>query len=133
MQLKRLDHVNIRTANLQAMVAWYDDILGMKTGPRPDFPFGGAWLYCDGFPIVHLVEVKRGQQAIEPRLEHFAISGEGMADFLAHLRSRKVAYQCSVTPSFGIQQVNIWDPDANHIHIDFAPGEEADRTDYDGS
>ncbi len=133
MQLKRLDHVNIRTANLQAMVAWYDDILGMKTGPRPDFPFGGAWLYCDGFPIVHLVEVKRGQQAIEPRLEHFAVSGEGMADFLAHLRSRKVAYQCSVTPSFGIQQVNIWDPDANHIHIDFAPGEEADRTDYDGS
>lgn len=133
MQLKRLDHVNIRTANLQAMVAWYDDILGMKTGPRPDFPFGGAWLYCDGFPIVHLVEVQRGQQAIEPRLEHFAVSGEGMADFLAHLRSRKVAYQCSVTPSFGIQQVNIWDPDANHIHIDFAPGEEADRTDYDGS
>lgn len=133
MQLKRLDHVNIRTANLQAMVAWYDDILGMKTGPRPDFPFGGAWLYCDGFPIVHLVEVQRGQQAIEPRLEHFAVSGEGMADFLAHLRSRKVAYQCSVTPSFGIQQVNIWDPDANHVHIDFLASEEADITNYDGS
>ena len=133
MQLKRLDHVNVRTANLQAMVAWYEDVLGMKAGPRPDFPFGGAWLYCDGFPIVHLVEVQRGQQAIEPRLEHFAISGEGMADFLAHLRSRKVAYQCSVTTSFGIQHVNVWDPDANHIHVDFAPGEQADRTDYDGS
>ena len=132
MQLKRLDHVNIRTANLQGMIAWYDDVLGMRTGPRPPFSFGGAWLYCDGFPIVHLVEVAAEQKAIEPRLEHFAISGEGMADFLGHLRSRKVAYKCSVTPGFGIQQVNIWDPDANHIHIDFAPGEEADRTDYDG-
>ena len=132
MQLKRLDHVNVRTANLAAMVDWYGDILGMRTGPRPPFPFGGAWLYCDGFPIVHLVEVAAEQKAIEPRIEHFAISGEGMANFLAQLRVRKVAYKCSVTPGFDIRQVNIWDPDANHIHIDFGPGEEADLTDYDG-
>lgn len=132
MQLKRLDHVNIRTANLAAMIHWYVDVLGLSTGPRPPFPFGGAWLYCDGYPIVHLVEVQTTQKAIEPRLEHFAVSGEGMADFLAHLRSRKVAYQCSVAPGFGIQQVNIWDPDANHIHIDFAPAETADLKDYDG-
>lgn len=133
MQLKRLDHVNVRTTNLAAMIDWYGDILGMTTGPRPPFPFGGAWLYRDGFPIVHLVEVAKEQKAIEPRLEHFAISAEGLASFLAHLRSRKVAYQCAVVPGFGIQQVNIWDPDANHVHIDFLASEEADITNYDGS
>lgn len=133
MQLKRLDHVNVRTANLQAMIDWYGDILEMRTGPRPPFPFGGAWLYCDGFPIVHLVERPTAAKGEDPKLEHFAISGEGLADFLGRLKAKKVAYQCAVVPGFGIQQVNIWDPDGNHIHLDFAATEEADITDYDGS
>jgi catechol 2,3-dioxygenase-like lactoylglutathione lyase family enzyme len=135
MQLKRLDHVNIRTANLAAMMDWYRDILGMESGPRPDFKFGGAWMYLDGFPIVHLVEVAKPATGADPRLEHFAISGVGLADFLAHLRRHKVAYKCGVAPGegFGISQINIWDPDGNHVHVDFGATEKADLTDYDGS
>ena len=29
MQVKKLDHVNIHTANVDTMVAWYDRVLGM--------------------------------------------------------------------------------------------------------
>ena len=133
MQLKRLDHVNVRTANLQAMIDWYGDVLGMKTGPRPPFSFGGAWLYVDGYPIVHLVDVATPAKGEDLRLEHFAISGEGLAGFLADLRARKVPYRASAVPGFGIKQVNVWDPDGNHIHIDFAPTEEGEMGDYDGS
>lgn len=32
MLLDKLDHVNIRTANLEEMVAWYTDIMGMTPG-----------------------------------------------------------------------------------------------------
>jgi catechol 2,3-dioxygenase-like lactoylglutathione lyase family enzyme len=135
MQLKRLDHVNVRTAGLQGMIDWYGDALGMRPGPRPDFGFGGAWLYCDGRPIVHLVEVASPPRAKDPRLEHFAISAEGLEEFLAHLRGRKVPYKLARIADFGIVQVNVWDPDDNHIHIDFAAAE-ASRTaelgDYDG-
>ena len=46
MQVKKLDHVNIHTANVDRMVEWYDRVLGMKAGNRPPFPFPGAWLYC---------------------------------------------------------------------------------------
>ena len=53
--IKRLDHVNVRTANLDAMIEWYGDMLGMKTGPRPDFSFPGAWLYAGDDPVIHLV------------------------------------------------------------------------------
>ena len=67
------------------------------------------------------------------QLKHFAISAEGLGTFLAHLRAQKVAYKCGVLPEMGIQQVNINDHDGNHIHIDFAPGEEADLTDYNGT
>lgn len=135
MALKTLDHVNIRTVNLDEMIAWYGRALDMHPGERPPFSFPGAWLYAGGAAIVHLVGVtgdtapyRRDQQ-----LEHFAIQAEGLGDFLAHLRKEKIAYRCSVVPGMKIQQVNVHDHDGNHIHIDFAPEEEADLTDYDGT
>lgn len=134
MALKKLDHVNIRTKNLDAMITWYGRVLDMHPGDRPPFPFPGAWLYANGAAVVHLVGVKDEPAPYRPdaQLEHFAISAEGVDTFLTHLRNQKVAYRCGVLPEMEIQQVNIHDHDGNHIHIDFAPGEEADLTDYDG-
>ena len=125
MALKRLDHVNVRTSNLAAMVSWYQDVLGFEPGPRPAFSFGGAWLYCDGLPIVHLVETGTRPAALDPALEHFAIGADGLAEFLAGLRAKGVPFERGTAPGFGIQQVNVWDPDGNHIHIDFAADEKA--------
>src|SRR3546814_17296537 len=48
MPLSRLDHVNLRTAELAAMQTFYSEVLGMSLGPRPPFSFDGAWLYCGG-------------------------------------------------------------------------------------
>jgi CDGSH-type Zn-finger protein len=69
---------------------------------------------------------------VEPKLDHFAIAAEGMAAFLAHLRARKVLCRCGEAPGFGIRQVNVWDPDGNHIHVDFTGEEAVDAADYDG-
>ena len=124
MKLARLDHVNVRTSRLQQMIDWYGKILAMEPGPRPDFPFGGAWLYCDGLPIVHLVEVQEEPAAIAPKLEHFAISATGLDAFLAHLEKHEIAYEVGHPPGFSIIQVNIHDVDQNRIHIDF-PADEA--------
>ncbi len=38
--MKRLDHVNLRTADLDGMVAWYGRVLDMHPGPRPGFAPG---------------------------------------------------------------------------------------------
>lgn len=56
MPIRRLDHVKVVTANLEEMVAWYETVLGLRSGPRPDFPFGGAWLYAGEAAVVHLLE-----------------------------------------------------------------------------
>jgi catechol 2,3-dioxygenase-like lactoylglutathione lyase family enzyme len=130
MPLAKLDHVNLRTANLAAMQAFYTEVLGMEAGPRPPFAFGGAWLYCGGQPTVHLVEVAH-QPAPEGelRLEHFAFAAEGLAGFLATLKRHGAPYRIGVVPGFGTVQVNVHDPDGNHIHVDFAPAEAAAVTD----
>ena len=123
--MKRLDHVNLRTADLDAMVAWYGRILDMHPGPRPGFAFPGAWLYADGRPIVHLVGVETAPGA-DPgalRLEHFAISANGLKDLLARLEADGARHRLRRIEEFGVLQVNVWDPDGNHIHIDFDAAE----------
>src|SRR5690242_17690871 len=42
MTMAWLDHVNIRTANLEAVSKFYSEILGLRKGPRPPFGFPGA-------------------------------------------------------------------------------------------
>ncbi len=49
-------HVNIRTNDLEASIAFYRDALGLRLGERPDFGFPGAWLYDEDKPAVHLNE-----------------------------------------------------------------------------
>ncbi len=125
MEVRQLDHVNVRTANLGAMVNWYTDVLGMRSGARPPFSFPGAWMYAGDHPAVHLVGVDTQPAAQEPALEHFAMTAAGVTEFVAHLEQRGVEYRAGRVPGFGILQINIYDPDGNHIHIDFTP-EEAD-------
>lgn len=125
MQIDKLDHVNVRTANLDEMIAWYGSVLGMTNGKRPPFPFPGAWLYAGDHAAVHLVGVDQEPRSVEPKIEHFALTANGLAQFIERLEAAGVAYQANRVPGFGILQINLFDPDGNHIHIDFSP-EEAD-------
>ena len=133
MTIQGFDHVNVRTTRLAEMVAFYESVLGLRTGQRPPFAVAGAWLYCGDQAVVHLVEVAQPPAAREPRLEHVAFRGTGMAAFLALLRARKIAYRIGVVPGWSIRQVNFNDPDGNHLHVDFAADENADLSDYDGA
>ena len=126
MQLGRLDHVNLRTANLDVMVDWYGQFLGMENGARPPFPFPGAWLYAGEHAVVHLIGVDHAPpEQDDLRIEHFALTATGLKDFVARLDAADIAYQAVRVPGVNILQINLHDPDGNHIHIDFTP-EEAD-------
>ena len=43
-----LDHFNIRTRNLADTVRFYEDVLGLDKGARPNFAFPGAWMCSEG-------------------------------------------------------------------------------------
>ncbi|MEM9582801.1 MAG: VOC family protein [Pseudomonadota bacterium] len=124
MTIKRLDHVNLRTTRLDEMVAWYVDILGLANGPRPNFPFAGAWLYAGEHAVVHLISVDNeacGSET-ELKLEHFAFSAEDAEAFEARLTSRGETFQRSEITALKLAQYNVFDPDGNHIHVDFQIG-----------
>lgn len=123
MQLKWLDHVNIRTGNLDTMTRFYTEVIGLEVGARPSFRFNGAWLYLGAQAVVHLVERERTPPGEHPRMEHFAIRARGMASFLDRLKARGVDYDIATVPDLEIRQVNVWDPDGNHIEVQFEPDE----------
>ena len=118
----KLDHINIRTNRLEQLVEWYTKILGLRVGDRPNFPFPGAWLYASDQAVVHLVAVDDNpgvgsESAL--KLEHFALSATGKAAFEALLTAHNQTFRTTELTDAGIVQYNIWDPDGNHIHIDF--------------
>lgn len=119
MKILRLNHVNIKTNRLLEMVEFYEDVLGMKSGRRPDFPFPGAWIYVDKDPIIHLVGMADECASVEPKIEHFALQASGLKKLLETLTERGVKYTLDPVPGYPIVQVNLADVDGNHIHIDF--------------
>ena len=58
MEVKLLEHVNLRTTNMARLEKWYTRILGLKKGYRPPFGVKGAWMYAGDFPIVHLRDAR---------------------------------------------------------------------------
>lgn len=130
-----LDHINVRTANLAAMLAFYERVMDLTPGPRPHFGgAGGAWLYAKENMAESLESVKQDYRAAwvhfvevgsadsdtsNLQIEHFAFTASGMADFLKRLEAENCDYQLADMPDIGVVQVNFRDPDGNHIHVDF--------------
>ena len=126
MKIEKLDHVNVRTSQLEKMIAWYTDILGLRSGNRRNFPFPGAWIYAGDQAVVHLVGVDGDPGAgaeVALKLEHFALSATGKAGFEARLTKAGERFESNEVSDAGIIQINVWDPDGNHIHVDFPADE----------
>ena len=120
MPLAAFDHVNIITGNLDAMTAWYADVLGLQAGWRPDFGFPGAWLYLGDTAVVHLVGTDAAPTGYDGvRMEHVAFRATGYQAFLDTLTEHGIEPRLGHVPGTEIVQVNIHDPDGNHLHIDF--------------
>lgn len=131
-----LDHINVRTTNLQSMLEFYERVMDLRPGPRPHFGgSNGAWLYTPEKTAPSLGAVKEDYRAawvhfieVESttgdtgslQIEHFAFTASGLGNFLDVLKAENCAYQLAEVPDVGLVQVNFRDPDGNHIHVDFS-------------
>jgi len=125
--IRRLDHVNVRTANLEGLVRFYTDVLGLRRGERPPLGFPGAWMYAGEQAVIHLVGV---EQQPKPEgalsLEHFAFSASNLAEFQARLQRLGVDCKHSRQAGTGNVVLNLRDPDGNRLHVDFPASEAND-------
>src|ERR1043166_4692785 len=91
-----LDHFNIRTRNLADTVQFYEDVLGLENGARPNFAFPGAWMYSEGRAVVHLVDISATGEAQKPDsgvAHHGASASRDFAAMKRRLSSKGVPFE----------------------------------------
>ena len=91
-----LDHFNIRTRNLADTVRFYEDILGLEKGARPNFAFPGAWMYSEGKAVVHLVDISKTDEPQKPDsgvVHHVAFASTGFSGMQQRLKSKATAFE----------------------------------------
>jgi catechol 2,3-dioxygenase-like lactoylglutathione lyase family enzyme len=123
-----LDHFNIRTRNLGATVRFYEDILGLEKGPRPNFAFPGAWMYSEGRAVVHLVDISPTAEPQKPDsgvVHHVAFVSNGFRDMKQRLQGKGVAFEAREVPGGDLWQIFITDPNGVLIELNYETAKEA--------
>src|ERR1700709_1848935 len=108
MSVGTLDHFNIRTSKLNDTVQFYEDILGLKSGDRPNFSFPGAWMYSEGKAVVHLVDISRTSEAQKPDsgvVHHVAFASRDFAGMKQRLQSKGMAFEDRQVPGGALWQI----------------------------
>lgn len=123
MFVQRLDHVTILTRDLAASVAFYEQVLGLREGPRPPFGFAGVWIYSPAQPLIHLIDLAgdpEGGLAIPPGsgcIDHIALRCQNRVAFEEQLRERGQPYRSAIVPETGEYQIFLRDP-VNRVGIE---------------
>lgn len=120
MPIERFDHYNLNCADLERTRAFYCDVLGFTTGPRPPIDLPGYWLYLGGLPQIHLIE-RTSQAAALPTtsgaLDHVAFRLTEPEAMIARLKAHGVVYRDRLFADVGIRQIVVHDPNGLKIEL----------------
>lgn len=138
-----LNHFSVRTNDMAATRHFYERVLGLTVGPRPEFPFPGLWLYRGDHDdianaVVHVIgtdeTAARGLQGYlgerdkaslkgSGAVDHIAFFADGLAGMLAHLRQLGIAARERTVPGIGLHQVFLDDPNGVVIELNYRAAE----------
>ncbi len=140
-----LNHYSIRTADLDACRAFYEGVLDLEIGPRPDFPFPGLWLYAGDTAhyanaVVHIIGIDPGAPAglsgyLGDRdtaqlrgsgaVDHVAFFATGLAGMRDKLARQGVACRERSVPGLGLHQIFVDDPNGIVVELNYPAAEAA--------
>ncbi len=140
-----LNHYSIRTTDLDASRRFYETLLGLTVGPRPDFPFPGLWMYRGDHAdvanaVVHIIGIDRNDpEGLKKYLgdrdvaslsgsgavDHVAFFADGLAAMLAHLKIHGITPRERTVPSIGLHQLFLEDPSGVVVELNYPATEKA--------
>jgi catechol 2,3-dioxygenase-like lactoylglutathione lyase family enzyme len=122
-----LDHFNVRTRKLADTVRFYENVLGLEKGPRPNFAFPGAWMYSDGKAVVHLVDISATDEPQKPDsgvVHHVAFISRGFDGMKQRLKSRGMPFDARQVPGGDLWQIFVNDPNGVMIELNYEAAKE---------
>jgi lactoylglutathione lyase len=128
-----INHILLRTHDLEEMGQFFEQSLDLKKGYRPPFNFPGSWLWSDDKPLIHLTELNPadteqsdhlgGQRTIPNTgmgtVDHIAFSGSDYPRLIARLKHHHLDYFERAVPLTGEHQVFVEGPEEVRVEIQF--------------
>ena len=127
MSVGTLDHFNIRTRQLADTVRFYEDVMGLEKGPRPNFAFPGAWMYSEGKAVVHIVDISKTDESQKPDsgvVHHVAFASRGFDGMKQRLQSKSMPYDARQVPGGDLWQIFVNDPNGVMIELNYEAAKE---------
>jgi catechol 2,3-dioxygenase-like lactoylglutathione lyase family enzyme len=127
MSVGQLDHYNLRTRKFKDTLAFYENVLGLESGPRPNFAFPGAWMYSEGKAVVHLVDISGTDEPQKPDsgvVHHVAFVSSGFAGMQDRLSKTGVEFRTQSVPGNELWQIFITDPNGVVIELNYETAKE---------
>lgn len=138
-----LNHLSIRTTDMEATRVFYEGVLGLTVGPRPPFPFPGLWLYNGDHAqvtnaMIHVIGIDLNDpEGLKKYLgdrdlstlhgtgavDHVALLATGLAAMVAHLEKLKVPYRQRSVPAIGLHQLFLDDPSGVVLELNYPADE----------
>lgn len=117
-----LDHYALLSSNPERTTRFYEDIIGLKVGPRPKLSFPGIWLYAGERPIVHIIFERAIPTRETGAVDHLAFIAQGNVEEMHDkLRRNNIEFTSRVIERTGVTQVFFRDPDNVGVELNYAP------------
>src|SRR5688572_28317234 len=140
MPLSHIEHILVAADDIDATRDWYARVLGMRSGPHPDFGFPVHWMYLGELDIVHIGPSAKGANKIQKKylgrtsekseqgtgaIDHIAFRATGLRAMLEHLKREKIAFSQRRANSQALFQPFFYDPNGIKIELNYDAAEAA--------
>ena len=138
MPVSHIEHILVVADDIDATRDWYARVLGMKSGPHPDFGFPVHWMYLGEVDVVHIGPSARMAGAIQKQylgrtsqatgqgtgaIDHIAFRASGLREMMEHLRKEKIELRQRRANGQALFQLFFHDPNGIKIELNFDAAE----------
>ena len=138
MPLTHIEHFLVAADDIDATRDWYARVLGMTSGPHPDFGFPVHWMYIGESDVVHIGPSARmagdnqkkylgrtSQQSEQGTgaIDHIAFRATGLRQMMEHLRRQGVEFRQRRANGQALFQLFFYDPNGIKIELNYAAAE----------
>ncbi len=138
MALSHIEHILVAADDIDATRDWYARVLGMRSGPHPDFGFPVHWMYLGEQDVVHITRSAKGAGEIQKKylgrtsqdagagtgaLDHIAFRATGLRQMLEHLRREKINFSQRRANGQALFQLFFLDPNGIKIELNYDAAE----------
>ena len=138
MPLSHIEHFLVAADDIDATRDWYARVLGLRSGPHPDFGFPVHWMYSGEVDLVHIGPSAKKAGDIQKKylgrtsqdagagtgaIDHIAFRATGLRGILQHLKREKISFTQRRANGQALFQLFLFDPNGIKVELNYAADE----------